>query len=400
MEERRLRTPSRPGRTRFALAALAALGALAVGGCAAPPTSAPAPSESPVPTATARAEPVDPIAAEVEERLAEMDLRSRASSVLMLHQPGTDPAALAEFMTTTGAGGFILMGDNVPSDSWSVAAVSAAISASDELPPLIGIDEEGGIVARLDDDTFPAAVTLAGAPPEETRAAFAERAALVRQAGADVNFGIVADMTADPDSFIFERTYGGDAVSAGDRVEQAVLGEEGLVLSTLKHFPGHGRSEADSHVSIPTTDVGYDEWRTTDAVPFERGIDAGAEVVMTGHLAYPSIDPAPATFSAAWHRILRDELGFEGLVVTDDMLMLLASGVPEYADPVANAVAALAAGNDLLLHVLAADPDVSGVEPAQLVDGIVAAVESGALPAERLDDAARHVLTARILARD
>src|SRR5690606_27031445 len=140
-----------------------------------------------------------------------------------------------------------------------------------------------------------------------------------------------------------------DAASVSARVAEAVAGERGIVLSTLKHFPGHGGAPGDSHRLIPMTDMSVDAWRANEAPPFQAGIDAGAELVMMGHLRYTAVDDAPASLSPAWYRILRDELGFTGVAVTDDLTMLEASGDPAYADPTANGVAALAAGADLLL---------------------------------------------------
>ncbi len=121
--------------------------------------------------------------------------------------------------------------------------------------------------------------------------------------------------------------------------------------------------------------MSLDEWRATQAPPFEAGIDAGAELVMFGHLRYTAVDSAPATLSAAWHELLRDELGFDGIIVTDDLSMLQHSGDPAYADQVANAVAAVAAGNTLLLYV-------GPVDVAAARDAIVAAVADG-----RIDEA-------------
>ena len=106
------------------------------------------------------------------------------------------------------------------------------------------------------------------------------------------------------------------------------------------------------------------------------GIDADVELVMTGHLAYPAVDAAPASLSAEWHRILREELGFDGVVVTDDMLMLQHNELPEYADPGENAVRAVAAGSDLLLYVLPADPSEFGIS----VDGLVASIADSVAP--------------------
>jgi beta-N-acetylhexosaminidase len=235
----------------------------------------------------------------VDARLAGMSLREKLAAMLMLHYPGTDPDALHDFMASTGAGGFILMGDNVPGTADSVAPVSAALAVDPSLPPLVGIDQEGGDVSRLDDDTFAAGIQLATAPPEETRTAFASRAQLVRAAGANINFGVIADETADSASFIYDRVLGTTPDDAAARVEQAVLGEQGLTISTLKHFPGHGLTEADSHHSLPSSDIPLDAWRTGPGVPFQRGVAAGAGAVMFGHLCLTALDAAPASLSPA-----------------------------------------------------------------------------------------------------
>ncbi|BDI23110.1 glycoside hydrolase family 3 N-terminal domain-containing protein [Herbiconiux sp. L3-i23] len=383
---------------RRAAAGLLVVGVVAALGACAAPAAAPSPSAttaSPTPSPT----PTDPVKAEIDERLAQLSVRDKVASLMMLHYPGTDGAALNGFMASTGAGGFIVMGDNVGGGVDQIAATTASLTVDPTLPPLVAVDQEGGYVARIDEDDLPAAEQLRAEPAEATQAAFRGRADLIARAGIDMNFGIVADVTADPDSFIFDRVLGTTPEDSAARVEQAVLGESGVTMSTLKHFPGHGRSDSDSHVSVPSTDVGFDEWRATDALPFERGIAAKAEAVMFGHLAYTAVDPQPASLSTRWHEVLRDDLGFDGLAVTDDMLMLQHSGVAEFQDPVENAVRAVEAGNDVLVYVLAADPEVSGVDPIALVDGVTAAVETGRIPMETLDDAARRVLAARIAAR-
>ena len=287
------------------------------------------------------------------------------------------------------------MGDNVPGTPAELAALTSAVQADPEAPVLMGIDEEGGEVQRLPWDGTAGAEALRAAPADAAEDAFATRAATLSDAGVDVNFGIVADVTADPSSFISGRVLGADPQAAADRVAAAVAGERGAVLSTLKHFPGHGAAPGDSHDSVPTAPLTVEQWRAGPAIPFEAGIDAGAELVMTGHLAYPAVDAAPASLSPEWHRILREELGFDGVVVTDDMLMLQANGLPEYADPGENAVRAIAAGSDLLLYVLPADPSEFGISVGGLVDSIVAAVHSGRLDEARLDDAVERVLELR-----
>jgi len=328
-----------------------------------------------------------------------MTLRQELASLLMLHYPGTDAGALADFMTRTGAGGFIVMGDNVPAGS-DIVATTTALDVDPGLPAIVAVDQEGGDVSRLDADVGPAAEELRFLPPNAARAAFADRARIVQAAGIDLNFGIVADVTDDPHSFIFDRVLGTTPTDASDRVGEAVLGEQGIVLSTLKHFPGHGLTDADSHLTVPSSPISLEDWQTTAALPFERGVADGAEVVMFGHLALPAIDPEPATLSPRWHEILRDDLGFSGITITDDMLMLQQTDLPEYQDPVENAVRALSAGNTMLLYVLAADPSVSGVDVDQLLDGLVVAVEDGRIDRSLVDEDARALLALRISLRD
>jgi beta-N-acetylhexosaminidase len=270
--------------------------------------------------------------------------------------------------------------------------LTEAMTMDAALPPLIAIDQEGGDVSRLPADDFASSVTLKDLPAEATQDAFAGRGSLVQRAGIGVNFGIVADVTADPASFIFRRALGTTPQTGAERVAAAVAGEGDAVLSTLKHFPGHGGVSGDSHAGIPSTDLSADAWLSSEAVPFQSGIDAGAPILMFGHLAYTAVDAAPASLSAEWHRIARDELGFDGVSITDDLGMLEDSGIPAYSDPVVNAVAAIAAGNDMVLNVANSTPETA----SRIIDGIVAAVEAGALAESRLQEAATRVTALRL----
>jgi beta-N-acetylhexosaminidase len=134
--------------------------------------------------------------------------------------------------------------------------------------------------------------------------------------------------------------------------------------------------------------MGYDEWRAEHAPPFQAGIDAGAEFVMFGHLQFDAIDPVPATISPRWHEILRDDLGFDGIIITDDMNMLEASGRPELADQAQNAVLAVAAGTTMLLYV-------QHVDVPTVVAAIRNAVLAGTIPEATIDDAAHRLLVLR-----
>lgn len=323
--------------------------------------------------------------------VAQMTVAQQAASVVMGHVSGTDAAALRSYMES-GLGGFILMGGNIPATEGELQNLTAALTVDPALPPLIAVDQEGGIVSRLDGDDFAASTSLKDSSAEDVSGAFAARGSLVARAGITVNFGTVADFTSDSRSFIYGRALGTDATSAAERVAAATTAQEQFVGSTLKHFPGHGAAPGDSHNAIPRSTMSMEEWRATEAAPFAAGIEAGASLLMFGHLSYTAIDPTPASLSATWYQIARDELGFEGVAVTDDLGMLLASGDPAYADPVANGVAAVAAGSDLVLMIAGSDAETAG----QMAAGIAAAVDAGTVPAERLAEAATRVLALRL----
>ncbi len=317
-----------------------------------------------------------------------MTLEEKISSLLMLHVAGTDPQVLRDFAERWQPGGLILMRDNVPSPPDRLATLTEELSADPGLPLLVAIDQEGGTVRRIPTDEFPAAPQLRAAEPAAAEAAFADRAAMLAALGISVNFGVVADVTPDRSSFLRPRVLGDTAEAASPRVAAAVAGERGQVLTTLKHFPGHGAAPGDSHSSIPATGMGIEEWRDEHAPPFAAGIEAGAEFVMTGHLRFDAVDSAPASLSAEWHRILREELDFDGIIVTDDLHMLLASGEEQFSDLEDNALRALQAGATLLLFV-------GPVEVPAMVDRIAGAVRSGELAESIVDDAALRLLELR-----
>lgn len=385
-----------PGiRRRIAALALLLSGATALAACG--PAPVPEPTDEPAAIMRGVSAPpaADPDVVHVEQRIASMTIDQKVAALVMVHVPGTDPGAIRSVVDRHGLGGVILMGDNIAGDPASTRALTSALSVDAGLPLLTAIDQEGGIVRRLPGDGWPAGRALQGAAPDAVESVFAERAGLVASAGVLVNFGVVADIEIGSGSFIGPRTLGATPEAAAERVAAAVRGEEGRALSTLKHFPGHGASPDDSHVSIPTSSATLAEWRATHAVPFAAGIAAGAPLVMTGHLRFDQVSPMPASLSPTWIRILRDELAFDGVIVTDDLLMLQRSGDARFDDPIENGVRALAAGNDLLLYVLPGDPASVGFEAGALVDALVAAVAIGRVDEAAVDDSLRRVLALR-----
>lgn len=324
-----------------------------------------------------------------------MTPKQQAASVLMLNYPGTDVAAIAVFVSQIGPAGLIVMGDGIPDDELRLPEMVSQIQAASSLPMFVAVDQEGGWVRRVRTDPTPGALELRNEVPSKTQEAFRTRAELLESFGFNTNFGIVADVTGDQGSFVYDRVLGLDAADSSPRVAAAVRGEQGRVLSVIKHFPGHGSVSGDSHSSIPTTEMSYEEWLATQAPPFQAGTNAGAQMVMMGHLRYTAVDAQPASISNQWVRILRENMRFGGVVVTDDMAMFRDSGIPEFQDAGKNAVAALTAGVDLIL-----DLGEDGEDPLefgqQLVNAIVTAVETGELDPGRLQDAGVKLLAVRL----
>ncbi len=323
--------------------------------------------------------------------IAVMTPRQRAARMFMLPISGTvltaeDDARLRALQP----GGVILVGGNFGTSDEIRALVAAIHATNTELPPLVALDQEGGIVSHISEDPAPDAPTLGQLPPAEIAALARARAATLAEYGFDVNFAPIADVAFNSDSFMTGRAFGDDPVSVAEDVEAYLSGvAESAVLHAVKHFPGHGRVAVDSHDALPVLDVGAATWWEEDALPFRVAVEAGVPMVMLGHLSVPSWDELPASLSPEAVRVLREELRFTGVVVSDDLGMgALASWTPfEIVD------LAVAAGNDLLLFV------ITSVEPEAMVDHLVARVERAEIPAERMTASLRRLLRMQLGAR-
>jgi beta-N-acetylhexosaminidase len=257
------------------------------------------------------------------------------------------------------------------------------------VPMLLGTDQEYGVVNRLRDGVtqLPSALALgAAADPAVTEGAWAAAGADLRAVGINVDFAPVADVVTQTGGVIGSRSYGSDPKAVSDQVGAAVRGLRGAgVGATLKHFPGHGHTTTDSHTELPVLSQSRDALGTGDLPPFTAGIAAGADLVMSGHLDVRSVDPGvPATFSSkVLVDLLRGQLGFKGVVVSDAMNMAPARKWP----PGEAAVRALKAGNDVILM----PPDVAAAQR-----GLLDAVRGGDLPKARLVEAATRVLALKL----
>ncbi|WP_131737579.1 glycoside hydrolase family 3 protein [Actinomadura roseirufa] len=290
-----------------------------------------------------------------------------------------------------GLGGvtlFALTG-NVPSPE-SLAALTAQMRKAGD--PFVTIDEEGGDVTRLGGhltgSPYPGNAALGAVDdPELTRRVYRSLGAELAEVGVNFNFAPSVDVnTADDNPVIGTRSFGPDPALVARHAAAAVAGtQEAGVAACAKHFPGHGATVEDSHLAVPLVDADLDLLDRRELVPFRAAIGAGTRAVMTGHLNLPSITRGvPATLSPeAITGLLREHLGYQGVIVTDALDMEGASGaigIPEAS------VRALIAGADLLCL----GPREHAETLRATLDAIVAAVRTGRLPAARLADAAER----------
>jgi beta-N-acetylhexosaminidase len=305
----------------------------------------------------------------------------RLGGLILMNQSAGDPTASTNKTSNLTSPAQV----RTLTDGMQRAAAKLRASA----PLLIGTDQEYGAVNRLRDGItqLPSALALGAAgDPALTRAAWAAAGADLHSIGINVDFAPVADVVGQGGGVIGSRSFGSDPNTVSDQVAAAVHGlRDAGVASALKHFPGHGHTTGDSHTQLPVLNQNGDALAAGDLPPFTAGIGAGAELVMSGHLDVRAIDPGvPASFSSkVLIDLLRGQLGFKGVVVSDAMNMAPAQQYP----PGQAAVRALLAGNDLLLM----PPDLAAAQRG-LLDG----VRGGQLPKARLVEAATRVLTLRL----
>lgn len=323
-----------------------------------------------------------------------LSLEELAGQVIVADWSGTE--APVELVRSLHLGGVIAFSGNVASAA-QVRRVNRVLQrrSGRDWPLFIGVDQEGGLVERLADGVTPyPAFMSAGAAGDTALTGEAYRAAgaELRRLGFTVDFAPVADVTSGPDDpTIGSRSAGSDPRLVAEQVIAASQGYlAGGVVPVAKHFPGHGSVPADSHETLPVQTRTRAILDRVDLVPFRDAAAAGAPAVMVGHLDVTAIDPGvPSSMS---HRVvtgvLRRDLAFPGLVVTDSLRM---AGVADRFDSASAAVTGLRAGNDVLLM----PPD-----PAAARDGIVAAVREGRLPIRRLRQAAARQIALMLHVED
>ncbi len=334
---------------------------------------------------------------EAQELVSGWEPEQLAGQVIVGRYYSNTPEEAADLVRDLHLAGVSVGGDNIV-DAAQVQATTAAVTkahAADgrSFPPVIGVDQEGGVVAHLDGvaTTFPpfqeAGDAIAGGARQgntAVRNAAAATAMELRMLGFTWVFAPVADVTigaADPT--IGSRSPSEDPKTAAAAIGAAVPGYgDAGVVSTTKHFPGHGSVTADSHEVLPKLDASLETLRKRDLAPFEAAVEAGAPAMMMGHLDSRAIAPGvPTSLAPEAYDFLRDELGFEGVAITDSM------GMGAVMRPGKPAVDALNAGADLLLM----PPDTRNTHAV-----VTEAIKNGEIPRERIEEAAARVVALQL----
>lgn len=330
-----------------------------------------------------------------EDILAEMTLEEKIYQMFIV-----SPEQITGVNTVTAAGettklalqtypvgGIMYSKPNMISQEQIKEVIDNSQSYSD-INLFIAVDEEGGTVNRLMDTLGTTRIdsmyTYKNKGTKTARENARTIAKDMKSLGFNLDFAPVADVWTNPQNTVIgERAYSDDFKEAAELVNAAVEGfHEGGVLCTLKHFPGHGDTAEDTHTSTAYVTKSIENMKGEEFLPFEAGMDAGAELVMVGHMIVESVDDSvPASLSEKIvTKILREELGFDGLIITDALNM---AAISEQYPSGQAAVMAVKAGNDLLL------------EPENLtesVNGIMEAVTEGDISEERINESVLRIL--------
>lgn len=332
---------------------------------------------------------IDPI----EEKIKSMSLDEKIGQLIIIGFDGTNITEdIIKTIENLKVGGFILFSRNLVDENQSLKLLNDLKEAnlSNDIPLFLSIDEEGGTVSRLPKSftRLPSAAKVGNKEDKEISYRFGrilgER---VKSLGFNMNFAPVLDINSNPNNpVIGNRAFGSTVGSVVDSGISVMLGiREAGLIPVVKHFPGHGDTDVDSHISLPKVDKDIDELDSFEIVPFKEAISEDVDMVMVGHILYPSIDnELPATMSEKIIQgILREKLGYEGVVVSDDMTM--GAIVNKYSLEL-GVLSFIKAGGDIGLVCHGNDT------PEKVINKLIEAVEDGSLSEDDIDKKIYRIL--------
>lgn len=364
----------------------------------------------------------------VDHYLANMSLREKVTQTLMMDfriwdngENGEDGAEdftvmnddVRKIIKDYDIGAVILFANNIKSTEYTYALVNemqSAVCSDGGIPLLIATDQEGGTVYRLGSGTaLPGNMALAATG--DTENAYTAGGIIGRELGClgiNTDLAPVLDVNSNANNPVIGlRSFSDDAGTVGKMASKYIDGLNKFgVIGCAKHFPGHGDTDTDSHYGLPTVDKPLYVLLENELRPFNIAISNGIEMIMTAHILYPQLESdteysektgeyeaLPATMSDdIISRLLKDRMGFDGIVCTDAMNM---TGITDYWDEPQAVVNALKAGADMICMPTSVRNTDELSKLDTLIDGVIAAVESGELPESRLDDACRRILTVK-----
>ena len=333
-------------------------------------------------------QPVELPKSRAEAILENMTLEEKVSQMFLVRY--SDQAA--QDLSMYDLGGFIFFARDFADET--IESMNEKIIALQHQNPInmfMGVDEEGGIVNRI--SLYPQYRAVPFHSPQSlyqeggfdlVSSDTLEKCNLLRSIGLNMNFAPVVDVPETTDDYIYERSFGTDPELTAQYAQTVVsVMKEEKIASVLKHFPGYGNNE-DTHTGVAIDERSLESFYERDFIPFSAGIEAGADLVLITHTIVKNIDEfTPASLSSAVHEILRNDLGFEGVIITDDLFM---QGVRDlYSDEEA-AIQAVISGNDLICTT---NYEVQ-------IPAVIQAVKDGKINEERIDESVLRILNCKL----
>ncbi|KOP67810.1 glycoside hydrolase family 3 [Bacillus sp. FJAT-18019] len=331
--------------------------------------------------------------AAVTELMSSMTVQEKIGQLVLVGMEGTamDDTSL-KLIKDYHVGGFIFFKDNITSTQQSVKLFNELkhANAANPVPLWLSIDEEGGRVTRFPEEyvKLPSSGKVGGYKNQElTKRVGGLIAEKVSGLGLNMVFAPVLDINSNPNNpVIGDRSFGTNADAVSEQGIASMKGiQENGVVPVVKHFPGHGDTSVDSHLGLPVVEHDLKRLHEMELVPFQQAIDEGADVVMVAHLLMKSIDPdTPSSYSKlVINDLLRDEMGFKGVVITDDMTMGAVSGNTDVGEA---SVKSILAGSNIVLIGHEYDMEIG------VIQALTDAVEEGVISEEMLNDRVRTTL--------